>query len=671
MFEGRWRYLLRAAGRLSAVVLAVLVGGCAAVNPFVDRESVMDLRDRGRDEVRGAVGVEYGHGIGETREEARRAAAGELAEQLLTFVRSEFRERQTALQAEGEVAVETMTEARMESATDTMTNVALAGVETDVERQARDGWYVRVRLDSGRMDALRERAANQAPALAAFESVAALPESAAGGRLHAALRGLVDMDRTGVGDEAVYHPDTGRTTFRSFFEESVGDSVAAIRAVPLVDGGRARFVVVHRESLAPQRGVALRVGDAYLRSNAEGVTESVAVTDLGDEADVYILGYAEAVGDGAPGEAWRYPDRGLLHSTTLYPGEWVDRTPLLLVHTEPAEAVVDVAGVYRGSPARFRVEPGRSYDLIIEDGEDHQGYRERVEIPEGAPFVYRSVRLTDRRFGVLSLRAEGRHSRFFLDGPGGRQQVDGNSVDLRTDVGRYTVQVYRDGRDDYQIIRDEVTVAEGERVERDYVAPRYRRPYARGFRMGLAVGRIGGGLEDEYELPASGGGDSDYGAFRDAHDVSQPAVGLDLIGQYQRFFSAAAVGWTVQGEAGLRARTIDTDGGDLDLTAFHAAAGFGPWRPVGEGGIWLTANYALESARWRGDVRDEWGLPDSQVTNHYPYLELGFATGFFFAALRGGVDTVAPHLMIGFGIVDTERGYEHRRATHAVEGEHY
>lgn len=692
---------------LLATVLFTLAG-CAAL-PFGERITTSDLEERGREDTRGVSGFVFGHGVADDPADARQMAAEELAQQLLTHVRSEVRISERELQQEESRDRVSSLERELESSAAAMANAALEGVETDLEMEADDGWYVRLRIAEHRMEELRQRARRQAPALAQFELTTQYGDERPGVRLRAALRGLAVVERTGVGDDRVYHPTTGATTFSSYFQQVVLESVEALRVVPLVEEEQVRFAVVHAETLAPQPGLAIEVGERALRTNRGGITDSLSRDDLDEAVAVHAVGYAEELGDGAEGEAWAHPGRSLLYVTNFDPNDWAADTTEVLVHTAPTGVLARMDGDERVTPARFRAEAGTTARLVIPVTDDHRGHQASLDIPDGAPFVYTSVSLDERHFGKLRLEAEGRHSRIRVEGRHGEWETSDNRFREVVDVGRYDITIFREDDGDYQRIDDQVTVLEDQQLDRDYVAPRYREPYTRGSRFTFSLLRFGGEPLGGYTLPWAFGDDIDYDDFSDDYGASEDGLNFDMMGQGQRFTDTLNI--ALQGEFGLRSRSFDigttdpdqgsnqerdilvnTDDGELSLSGFQLALGAGLWRTFGNGVGWLTANQAFESMSWSDDSQVEVcrgteysggfitgncegetdTLSSSSVSNSYTFAEIGITSGGgWTASLRVPADLTAAHLMIGFGGLAIDSGYAHPASVDAARGRHY
>ena len=675
--------------------------------PFGERVTTMELEAKGREEAAMIRGFAFGHGAGRNAAEARQAAAEDLAQQLLTHVRSEVRITERELRHEEARHHDSSLERELESSAASLANAALEGMVTDLQVQADDGWYVRLRVSQSRMDELRQRARRQAPALAQFELTSQEDDGLPGRRLRAALRGLAVVQRTGVFDEQVYHPTTGATTFGSYFQRVIVESVDALRVIPLVADGEVRFAVVHRDTLAPQPGLAIEVAGLPLRTGADGLTSGLPLDDLEAATPVLAVGYAEALGDGAEGEVWVHPSRGLLRVTTLAPDDWGDAdTTEILVHTDPVGVLAAVNGDEQLTPARFLVPGGRSVHLEIVATDAYRGHTETLTPPEGAPYGYASVALTERRFGQLHIEAQGGQSRIRVTGTNGEWESRSNRFHQPVEVGRYNVTVHRDNGDDYQRIVESFTVLEDQTIQRRYAAPIYREPYSRGARGGISLLRLGGSPLTGYRLPWAFGEKLDFADFADHYGASENGLNIDLVGQGQRFFDRMNL--TVQGEIGLRTRSfaigdedpdgdgvrdilMSTDDGDLSMSGFHLALGAGFWREAGRGTIWLTANQAFETMSWSEDSQvdvcrgtdansgffsscngERRSLPSSSVTTGSRYAEFGFSTGNGFTmALRIPQDTLGGHLMVGYGVQNIQRGYNHPASAQAARGVHY
>ncbi|MCG5527515.1 MULTISPECIES: hypothetical protein [Halorhodospira] len=657
--------------RFAAVLLLVggmvLGGGCAWLG---DRHpDAAELREQGR--AAAEPGYTYGHGTGETPEEARQSALYEIAGEVVTAVRGEQREVFRSLQRRGEVAgdeVERDTELELTATVASVSHVALEGASVVAEQRVAEGWYVRVRLPDGRMDRLRAQARRNAPAMAQFELTEAVPEDRPGQRFARAARGHQTVVRTGVGDERLYSPRLGETTFAAYFEETAREAAAQLQVIPVVTDGEVRFVAVDRHSLRPQPNLKLRIGGMTLLTDDNGRTAARSLRGLGGEIRVQVLG--------APDQPAGLPAQ-FCCLVALQPEAWADaEQATLYLHTQPAGAVVRIDGRDYVTPARVPVRPGQRYRIRVLDTAEYRGETATVEVGERSPAAYFSARLTERQYGHLDLRAAGRHSVIRLDS---HDHQEPGAIRRPAEAGAYTVRVTRDDPD-YQDVVDELVLRPDQRIERRYKEPRYRHPYHYGWRWGVSVGSLGGEPYDSYRLPGSDGG-VDYSDRPDGFDGltrverdGELNVHFGVQGQY--FADRLPV--TASGSLGLRSvsyRVEDVAGqrADVDLDTVQLTIGAGLWRPLGETGVgWLTANQAWERSRWDDD-ESAVPMPGGRSSNRYPFLELGGQWGPWLVSARiaAGGEGLRPLLLVGLGGTAMERGYRLPAEVEARPGTHF
>ena len=653
---------------LVAALLAATLPGCALL-PASGPEAGQ-LASQGRQAVPDTGSTVYGHGIGPSREAARQAASRELARALLTHVRAELRIHEQEL-AGGEGA---RSGRRLESATASLANVALEGVTVDAAREASDGWYVRVAIERERLDELRQRARRQAAALAWFEITVA--EEAPGRAIRAALRGLEVAARTGVIEEAVYHPEVGNTTFGAWFEEVILKRIADLRILPLVEEDGVRLAVIEAGTHRPQPGFPLRVAGERLTTDDDGVTAPVARKRLAEGTAVTL----------APaGERTVVDPDGLLPAryrrlATLNPDRWSNlERGELFIHTEPAGATALVDGRGTTTPGRLTLEPGR-HTLTVAAADDRRGAETTIELAEGAPYAYATLELAERHFGRLDLRVADDDARIRVSGGDTEREALG-SLELRSDVGRYDITIDYPEEEDYQTLTDDLLLHEDETVARDYIAPPSRQPYTEGARGGVTLLSVGDQFGDEFALPAGGGDEITLGELQEDQNASQDGMGFMLLGQLQGFWSNHL---TLSGEVGIAMSSISADSfqdqyGEEELTVFQvrSSLGAGLWFPAGEGrAFWATYNRGVANASWSEPENhyyyDE--PPGGSVTNALSFAEVGLAGSGYSLALRLPLDERGgTHFTVSWPLMATDINHGYRRDARlpAREGEEY
>ena len=643
---------------LVAALLVATLPGCALL-PASGPE-VGQLADQGRQAVPDTASTVYGHGIGPTREAARQAGSRELARALLTHVRAELRIHEQEL-AGGDGA---RSGRRLESATASLANVALEGVTVDAAREGRDGWYVRVAIQRQRLDELRQRARRQAAALAWFEITVA--EERPGRAIRAALRGLTVAARTGVIEEAVYHPEVGNTTFGAWFEQVILERSGDLRILPLVEEDGVRLAVIHADDYRPQPGFPLEVNGQRLTTDEEGITAALKGKAL------------------AEGTAVRIPDSPLptryRRLATLNPDRWADlERGELFIHTEPAGATALVDGRGTTTPGRLTLEPGE-HTLEVTDAGERRGAEATIDLAEGAPYAYVTLELAERHFGRLDLRVADDDARIRISGGSTEREARG-SLELRTDVGRYDITIDYPEEEDYQTLTDDILLHEDETVARDYIAPPSRQPYTEGSRGGVTLLSLGDQFGQEFALPNGGGDEITLSELEEEHGASQDGLGFMLLGQLQGFWSNHL---TLSGEVGIAMSNISADHfkeqyGEEGLTVFQvrSAVGAGLWFPAGEGrALWATYNRGVANASWSepetGYYYDD--PPGGSVTNGLTFAEVGLAGSGYSIALRLPLDERAgAHFTLTWPLMSTdiEDGYRRHTIRPAREGEEY
>ncbi|MFP4607421.1 MAG: hypothetical protein ACLFP7_07325 [Thiohalospira sp.] len=660
---------------LVAALLAATLPGCALLP--ASGPDAGELASRGREAAPDTGTTVYGHGTGPSREAARQAASRELARALLTHVRAELRIHEQELSRDNGGG--TAGERRLESATASLANVALEGVTVDTAREAADGWYVRVAIDRQRLDELRQRARRQAAALAWFEITVA--EEAPGRAIRAALRGLEVAARTGVADEAVYHPDVGNTTFSAWFEEVILKRTADLRILPLVEEDGVRLAVIEAETHRPQPAFPLRVAGERLTTDDDGITAPVARERLTEGTAVTL----------APaGERTVVDPDGLLPAryrrlATLNPDRWSNlERGELFIHTEPAGATALVGDRGTTTPGRLTLEPGQ-HTLEITDAEERRGAETTIELAEGAPYAYATLELAERHFGRLDLRVADSDARIRVT-RGPRQATSDReargALEGRLDVGRYDIAIDYPDHDDYQTLTDRITLHEDEVVAREYIAPPSRQPYTEGSRGGVTLLSLGDQLGDEFAVPGEAG-DETLADLQADHGAGQDTLGFMALGQYQAYWDNHL---TLSGELGIGMTNIAADHfgeryGEEELTLFQvrSSVGAGLWTAIGDDqdrALWVTGHIGAANASW-SEPEDNYFYddpPGGSVTNRLTFAEIGVSGTGYGLALRLPLDERGgAHFTLTWPLMftDIESGYRRDARRRAREGEEY
>lgn len=685
---------LRKIGSPAVMILPALLAGCAML-PGGDRGATADELYQEASEAAHESDGYSGVGTAATREEARQNALEHLASQLISDVRSEIEQVERVQEQTDESRIDSVSETR--ATISSFTQMELQQVRTHSERAGSDGnWLVEVRLPQQQAQELIERAEAQAPLYAAVELLHETPETLPGERLQHALGGLYESERTGRGDDTFYHPETGRTTFASFFQGQVRANVARLQAYPLVDSDadQVRFILLDEESLRPQPGVTVRIGVTEHTTDSAGKTRNLDINDLESGDPLHMLGYpSDEEGN------WLHPSMAELHADNLNTANWGDASETeLLIYIDPEfQALAEIAGQTFTAPGRITVPNGRSHRLEVTGTDEFRGTEEVVNVPEGAPFAFWTDSLTQREYGYLDIRVLAGGGTISLhERRGGQVIAEEDRLERRQETGLYRIEISRDGDEDYQLVRDEVSLSADQTFQRSYHPPRSRNPYERGLRLGISGLRIGGEPTADYTLPWISGQSVQYGDLNDVENVSgtdYDATQIDLIGEAQYYFNTLNL--TLLGAAGLRQHqfSLEQGGGDsvdMEIDSYYASLGAGFWASFFDRRVVssLTINQGLEQTSWDSDSRHEvrmeeggsWErLPSGSETNSYSFAQLntfvrvpllGDYSGLHVNAVVP-MDTIDPYVAVGFSWNWLQRGYEHPREVSARQGLHY
>ncbi|MBK1735540.1 hypothetical protein CKO15_09640 [Halorhodospira abdelmalekii] len=674
---------------LMVALLGATLVGCATSGREAQPQSADALWAQARDEER--AGYAYGHGLGETPEAARQAALYQLAGQVVTAIRGEQREVYRSLERRGELgtpagdAVERLEELAFESTVASLSHVAIAGAEVVREQRAAEGWVATLRVSDARMERMRAEAATLAPALAQFELLEATPVNRPGLRLDRAMNGLETVRRLDLEKRRLYVPERGETTFAVYFNEKARSAVERMRVLPVVDTGsnterstgrsgeaeRVRFIVIDDETLQPQPGVALTLAGYRLVTDREGWTGALRLDDLSSQVEVIAErgGRREAL-----------LSREQRRIDTLYPRRWRElEEATLYLHSEPPGSVIELDGRGYTTPARVAVTPGRSYRLRLLGSDEHRDEVQRIEVAAGSPAAFYSVRLTERRFGELDLRTQGRNTRIHIEGHEG---LSAAAIRRPAEAGRYTVRISRD-HPRYQEVIDEIVVEPGERVQRVYAEPLDRYPFYYGWLWGLMAGVTAGEPGDRYRVPGPDG-EIDYIDLPQAHEeleeIARIVPNLQLSGVAAYFarswplLATGSLGYRYERyEVDVLDSNDDTTSSDtVDLGSWQLTAGAGLWRPVGVGVGWLTLNYAWEQSRW-GDSGADISMPGGSAQRDYLFIEAAGRYEIWSFGLRVADFDAGPGVVgwLGIGASQLDANYQRPAQVEARPGVHY
>src|SRR5690554_2154430 len=576
----------------------------------------------------------YGHGFGDSRESALRAARDELAEMILVNVRTETRQdlRETAQQ---EVTRE------FASSSFSWSNVSLENTRVDFEQRLRQEsahkgqfeYYVRLRIDRPTLQRLTEQARQKAPALNAVYHIEKLPLSYPARRLAGVIHGDTIATRDNVYKEDFLTHNGSSATFETYFKEVIEASVRALKAIPILspNGKEIAIVLLHNETATPQDNAQVYVrsnGREYeLTTNSQGTTRFLSRQELGERFTV-VMKVADRMIDGAHMEQFREIDRysyaniTKANETTMY------------FYLNPGEANVRLDNVSLGAPVRHALTPGASYQLQVR-AERYREQNEQLVIPKGAAYAFYSAELEARQYGHLNLAVRGRGNNIHIRRDLQEWQMGhGGAIEQEyAEAGSYVARVGRgQGQEfdpDYQIIQDLFELEHEQTYSQVYPSPLYRNPYKHGWGVSLHILRAGGEPGAKYRVPylrsTSSTATGHYGQFkRDAGQNNNFHLGSaeDFILNVQRYFDP--LNFTMQASAGLRnhkflrpSHASGFSNEDLELNSLVGSFGAGFWYSFYSGMVLtsVTVNQAYEYAKWNHDsdvflqlANNEWAV---------------------------------------------------------------
>lgn len=668
---------------LTYVVAAVFIAGCSHTpKPKTETFQIMEAQtDR----------YAYGHGFGDTREYALRAARDELAEMILVNVRTETRQdlRETAQQ---EITRE------FASSSFSWSNVSLENTRVDFEQRLRQEsaykgqfeYYVRLRIDRPTLQRLTERARQKAPALNAVYHIEQLSLRYPARRLAGVIHGDNIASRDKVYKEDFLTNNGSSATFETYFKEVAEASIRALTAIPILSakGNEIAIVLLHNETATPQDNAQLYVraasGREYeLTTNSQGTTRFLSRQELGEHFTI-VMKVADRVIDGAHMEQFREIDRYSLANVTK-----ANETTVFF-YLNPGEANVRLDNVSLGAPVRHALKPGASYQLQVR-AERFRERSEKLVIPSGAAYAFYAVELEARQYGNLDLNVRGSRNTMQLRRDLNEWQMShGNTFKLEyAEAGSYVVRVGRaEGQEfdpNYQIIQDLFELEHQQTYRQNYPAPAYREPYRHGWGVSIYMARMGGEPSAQYRLPYihSAAADQDrgyYGQFkRDIGEGSGFGSVEDFMLNVQRYFDTFQ--FTVQGSAGVRTHKFTQPWNsssytseDLELNSLTGSIGAGFWHGFYSGMVLasVTVNQAYEYAKWNHDNDITLQLANNQfavlpstggTSNRYLFGEanalfsLGEGFGFSVSVIVP-FETRQPLVQLGVSFNFFESGYK-------------
>lgn len=652
----------QAVKRLAALMWVCVLTGCAAMDHQVsDRVSDAIAEER--------PGYVYGHGVGDSREEAREAALREIAQSVLTRVVSDERTAIRRLDPAGEADAERSYERSARS----FTRMSLEDVSVEHAESIGGEWYVRARISQQRAERLREDHRRQARSYALFEDVMAVPEAEAGRALMLALAGLQAAREDGVAGDSLLVEDR-LTTFESFFERRIERARSRIRMIGTREGDMVYFTFLEQGSYRPVRDLAVHAGEHRFRTDEQGRSprfpEDNLPRRLSFQVDVATMtverGDLELEGRDLILGEYEIEPAGTVGDVRLWLGAGAE------------EAHVRVNGTYVPVPGFINVSPG-SVRVELEAGPDHRDEQHDLEIPENAAHYHLYLAPQARQTGRLELQARG-DAELAITGPAGLQEA-GPEFRGTVEKGRYEVEIQRPGNGDYQIVRDEFFLEEDQNFEREYATPLSRRPWSRTWYAAIAM-TVSTFPESGYEIPWEGGGESISSINRNNPQLNlregngeDSSSGFGI--SYLRLHSGLNFGWrTALQRMSYPVRYDDPDTGFSRSNEIHGwglqgAAGFW-WRPLGgdhRARAWVFGGRNYERTQWDDSPS---GLDASGTrVNQHNFVEAGFMGRSYGMSGRIYEGGDVWQLSLTIGLSSTESGYRRQAEVEARSGQHY
>lgn len=678
--------------RLCAGVLILgFLSGCSMLGTSPNS---YDLMQEGMSEA-AQSGRVYGHGTGETEALARQAALQDLGQGVFVQVRSQMEDiRTSSLRLEGQQRVQ-QESSDFTASSVVYSNVELEGARVEVRQRGSDGWYVRMSMEEAMMDRLRQEVNRSAGLLAYLEILRTTDTQFPGRRLRYALQGLAEAERIEMTQNRIRGEGYHNQTYGAYFEQQIRSAMRQLMILPEIEGQQVRFILLDQQSLEPQPGIAIQINNQQLQTNSQGVTGRISLRQLGQRFSPIVLGFRESLG--ATG----------LDREVLTLGEWAVRDlthpseTLIYVRSVPTGATVSLNGyTARTTPALFRVEPSKEYELRFHATDDYAERQIRVSAQGAYRYIsevlqqrhYGEVALEVSAGGVLGLGASGfvydlRHN--------GSALVSERSSPLhqRADIGEYEVEIYHaNRREDYQVLRDRFTLHENTRIERRYRAPIYRQPFAHGRALTLSIG-YGAELGDEFMVPGFDDEEMRYGDFREMsgrlddedgeyrfESNQSVSVRLNSYRFYDRmsFVLAGSIGarmlnfdvTRMDPETCTTWRACPSSPDDARLNGYGGSLGAGFWTSKFGQASYITANMAFEHNTWISSKAVP--LNARSVTNTYPFIELGVQGQLYGLGARVMLgDMGGSEVFISLGSTRVQTGYRHSRSVRAQAGQHY
>lgn len=648
-----------------ALVLMVLWSmlGCGAVRDlgfgdqeeeFLDQEEAIQMlgRDHDPDWV-------YEHGMADTTEKAREQALSLLARRVATHVRAET---QRVIQETTDNG--THVEEEMKSTTATLAHVSLEGTEVTGSKRVQNGWVVEMGMSRANLNAARRDARERAPLLARFEALEALPQDSIIQRLELALQGYHEAREKDLHEDPLYVPDEDiATTFGIYFEQEIALALNRMQVLPVrTQEDEGELVIIDSRSYAPQKDVPIILGGQEYRTSDQGKIGPLDPQKFEEQTDVVLDQSRFDM------EELHIPELGqddfLLD--TIHPGDWQSTDTQLYIHTQPSGHGVLINEQQKEiTPTSIRVDQPEGEVHVWETEQFAEKTVPYSVAPESSA-AYVDIQLSERSFAQVLFHVEG-DGKIKFDGPQSfsiEERYEGT-----LEAGNYDLTILHQDHEaqeaDYQILEDEVTLYEGQRLERTYQEPRYRDPYHRGSGWSLSIFNIG---SHRSNYPLREEEDKTKSEVTSEEDIDIKSFHLDIAADYRSFTDSYGP-WMYQFGGGWRMSFYEDEStlGD-DWESFHTVygrAGVGFWTELSNYPIWIGPGYTYEHV----SPPEDW----DSFNHDYAYMEAGMLWGSLeiIARIPFSDEGFGPYVGFGFSFADIEKGYERPATQSAQEGVHY
>lgn len=630
-----------------------------------------------------APGYRYGYGYGGSRDAARQQALADIASGILTFIRheqiQEMRSSDSGVEA-GQLISTEQVETEYRSVLTSLTQVVLPDVEVVEERFTQGSWVVQVRLPDQQMAIVRQQIRQQLPVLVEIDRLESIPNSDLSARLKRGVTGWRLAQQRGVLGDLVFQEDGSVSTFEAYFRSEAQENAARLRLITEIEDQAVRWVVIDSETLRPQESIDIKAGSHSLKTNRDGLTESLDIDSLGRAVPVTL--YLEDMPQG-------YLPSHQLHIDTVRPREWVNTdTITVYVYSEPERQTFNLQGQDYTTPATLTLPRRTNLSAHLYGGEEFGSIRyDNLQVDPISPEVFIDFRPRKREFGELVLSVGDSAATISVAGSSleGRSEVSGS-----VEAGQYEVTISKPGSR-YQRVHDKVLITAGERTTRQYRSPAYREPYHQGIIWTFSLFSWGGELREGYNVPGSQG----QVTLNDFLATEPSVTGLEedefnvQLGMYARYFhNRYEIPVTLSAGVAGRVHSVDLQydygngvSGEVEgaLQIFEASSGIGLWHPISltpqsEVVSWASVNIAYDRAEWSQEDSDSsFDFPSGTAETVHAYAEIGMQLrlGNLTARVPLSDNGRAPMVTLGVGFSELSRGHRLSSSTRAIDGVHY